>query len=243
MIDLHCHILPGIDDGVSDIGEAVEMARIAAADGISKIVASPHIGGQTLTWKTENGHLSEIIDEKIGHLKRNLSAEGIPVEIIRGGEVSAFLPPQTCELFTINGTAYLIVEFPHTHLPVNSRDGIFAMVVYGLRPIIAHPERNASIIQNPEKLRELVQSGALVQITAASLTGEFGLESQACALYLLQQQMVSFIASDGHGAAHRPPVLSRAFQAAKKHVGHKKAHALISENPEAVIKGMSLSKC
>ena len=216
MIDLHCHILPGIDDGVSDIGEAVEMARIAAADGISKIVASPHIGGQTLTWKTENGHLSEIIDEKIGHLKRSLSAEGIPVEIIRGGEVSAFLPPQTCELFTINGTAYLIVEFPHTHLPVNSRDGIFAMVVYGLRPIIAHPERNPSVIQNPEKLRELVQSGALVQITAASLTGEFGLESQACAIYLLQQQMVSFIASDGQRGRSSTPGAFESFSSSQK---------------------------
>lgn len=107
--------------------------------------------------------------------------------------------------------AFLVVEFSHSHLPISVRDGIFAMVLYGLRPIIAHPERNASLIQNPEKLRELVQSGALVQITAACLTGELSLESQACALSLLQQQMVSFIASDEHSAAHRLSLLSSAF--------------------------------
>lgn len=237
MIDLHCHILPGIDDGAFDISESIEMARIAAADGIRKIVATPHISNPDLPEAAGKENLSKIIDEKVDDLNRCLESEKIPVEILRGGEVSAFLSPDACEPFTINSTSYLLVEFPYTHLPANAREIIFNMTVAGLRPIITHPERNPSILQNPERLETLIRSGALVQITAASLTGEFGLEYQACAFHLLRRQMVSFIASDGHGAAQRPPILSKAFKTAKKRVGGKMATALFSGNPEAVIEG------
>jgi protein-tyrosine phosphatase len=241
VIDLHCHILPGMDDGALDISESIEMARIAAADGIKKIVATPHISTPGHPEAAGKENLSEIIDKKIEHLNRCLEEEEIPVEILRGGEVSAFLSPHACKPFTINRTAYLLVEFPGTHLPANARELIFKMSLAGLRPIISHPERNPSVIQDPQRLKTLVQSGALVQITAASLTGEFGLECQACALHLLREQMVSFIVSDGHGAVQRPPVLSRAFKTAKDRVGKKMAAALVSGNPEAVIEGRPLS--
>jgi len=237
MIDLHCHILPGIDDGAFDMDESMEMARIAAADGIKKIVAAPHIGNSGLSEAGDKENLSEAIDEKIEHLKRCLEKEKIPIEILRGGEVSASLSPYECKPFTINRTAYLLVEFPYTHLPANAGEIIFNMTLSGLRPIISHPERNPSVLQNPEKLKTLIQSGALVQITASSLTGEFGLEYQNCALHLLREQMVSFIASDGHGTTQRPPILSRAFKTAKKRVGKKMAAALVSGNPEAVLEG------
>jgi len=116
------------------------------------------------------------------------------------------------------------------------------MSVAGLHPIIAHPERNPSVLQNPERLKTLIQSGALVQITAASLTGEFGLEYQACAMHLLREQMVSFIASDGHDPVRRPPILSAAFKTAKKRVGKKMATALFSGNAEKVIEGKPVNE-
>jgi len=241
LIDLHCHILPAIDDGPSDISESIEMARIAAADGIKTIVAAPHVYHPGLPEAAGKADLSEVIDEKVDQLNRCLKSEKIPVEILPGGEVSSFLPPDSCQRFKINHTSYLIVEFPHSHLPANAREIIFNMTVSGLRPIISHPERNPSVIQNPERLNTLVQSGALAQITAGSLTGEFGLESQACALYLLRQRMVSFIVSDGHSVNGRPPVLSEAFKTVTKHFGKETATALFTTNPEAVLAGELLN--
>ncbi len=240
MIDLHCHILPGLDDGPTDIGESIEMARIAAADGVKTIVAAPHIYHPGLPEAAGKADLSEVIDEKVEQLNRCLTSEKILVEILPGGEVSSFLPPDSCQRFTINHTSYLIVEFPHSHLPVNAREIIFNMAVSGLRPIISHPERNPSVIQNPERLHTLVQSGALVQITAGSLTGEFGRETQACAQYLLRQHMVSFLASDGHSVNGRPPILSEAFKTVKKHFGKETATALFTTNPEAVLRDLRL---
>ena len=237
MIDLHCHILPGLDDGPIDISESVEMARMAAADGISKIVAAPHIGSSGLSESDDKEKLSEIIDEKIDQLKGCLKGENILVDILRGGEVSAFMPLHTCKTFTINQTSYLIVEFPHTYLPANAREIIFNMSISGLRPIISHPERNPSVVQNPERLQTLIQSGALVQITAASLTGEFGRDTQACALYLLRQEMVNFVVSDGHSINGRPPVMSEAFKAVKRQFGQERADALFVRNPAAVLEG------
>ncbi len=243
MIDLHCHILPGIDDGARDIVEAIAMAKIAAADGIRRIVASPHIDGAHVPGgNSENHHLSETLDAQVDFLNRCLEAEGVPLGVVRGSEISAFLPPEACFQFTINRTAYLLVEFPSSHLPVNARELVFSMIVSGLKPILAHPERNLSVIQDPERLRELAESGALIQITADSFLGEFGPECRACAHYLLKEKMVSFVASDAHGAAHRVPVLSRAFEAVKKGFGEAMATALFAENPAAVIDGTSLGR-
>ncbi len=242
MIDLHCHILPGVDDGAADIVESIQMARIAAKEGIKKIIAAPHVPFTNASDNFNGEYASRVIDEQVALLNDCLSAEKIPVEILRGAEVSAFLPPSAYGRFTLNRTGYLLVEFPSTHLPGNARDILFSMHVSGLKPIIAHPERNFSVIQNPEKLFELVEGGALVQITAESLTGGFGSEYRACAHYLLSRGVVSFVASDGHGAAMRQPLLSKAFAAVRKKMGIETALAYFQKNPQAVLDGRPLEK-
>lgn len=235
MIDLHCHILPNIDDGPSDITDSIKMAMIAASDGIRKIVATPHIDHANTSDRFDARGLSEEIDAQVEFLNSCLSAEQVPVEILPGGEVSALLAIDVCRQYTINNTSYLIIEFPHTHLPVDARDTIFEMVVSGLKPIISHPERNPSVVQDPERLRALVESGALVQVTAASITGQFGRDTQACAYHLIRQDMVSFVVSDGHSINGRPPVLLAAFNAVKKRFGRKCAEALFVKNPQGVL--------
>jgi protein-tyrosine phosphatase len=242
VIDLHCHILPEMDDGASDMAEAVEMARIAVKDGVSGIVAAPHIDGAIFENEDSEGRLSRVIHDKARELNLRLKAEKIPLTVFPGGEVSIFIPREMCKSFTVNRTSYLLIEFPRTHIPSNAREFLFSMMAAGLRPIISHPERNPSVIQNPKVLEDLTGGGALVQLTAGSLTGEYGPECRACALYLIRKKAVSFIASDGHGALRRPPVLSKAFEAVKKIAGSDMAKRLVSLNPKAVLHGKPIER-
>lgn len=229
MIDLHCHILPGIDDGPADINISIEMARIAAADGITTIVATPHV--------KERMHPASEIGERIAELNERLDALNIPVRILPGADVYALLDPALLHPYTINNTDYILIEFPHSHLPKNAKEVLFRLIMAGFLPIITHPERNPSIIRNPELLFDLLGSGALVQITADSLAGTFGPEKQACARYLLQHDVVQFIATDAHSSQYRRPILSAGLKNATKIIGKEKAQRLVSLYPEAVISG------
>jgi len=228
MIDIHCHILPGLDDGASDMRESIEMAKIAAADGIRKIVATPHI--------KDIIHSEEAVSGCVGQLNNQLRKEGIPVEIVKGAEVYALLDTAVMAAHTVNNSRYVLIEFPYSHMPVNTREILFRIVINGYQPIIAHPERNPSIIKKPNILFELVESGALVQITAGSLLGTFGPDARECARYLLKKDAVNFMATDAHSADYRRPVLSEGLKVAGKIIGKEKADRLVRSNPEAVLK-------
>lgn len=232
MIDIHCHILPGIDDGPSDIEESVEMARMAARDGITKIVATPHL-------KQEVYHSAEITI-RVRQLNSRLKKDNIPVTILPGADVFALLDPRLLFEFSINHTNYILIEFPHSHLPKTAKEILYRLVINGFRPIITHPERNPSILRNPDLLFHLLDGNSFVQITAGSLTGGFGRNEQECARYLLKKGVVDFIASDAHGVEYRPPVLSHALEAAAKIIGRKEAEKLVFANPEAVVEGKRL---
>jgi protein-tyrosine phosphatase len=232
VIDIHCHILPNIDDGPSDINESIEMARIAAHDGITRIVATPHIKN-TL-------HPVSAIKKNVEILNNKLFKLGIPVEIFQGADVSAMLDPSLFEDYTINNTAYILVEFPHTHLPNDMKEIIFRMMIKGYYPIVTHPERNLSVIKNPERIFELINAGVLIQITADSITGAFGIDVEECAFYLLKRGIVNFIATDAHSSLSRKPVLSEALKITERIIGKEKAGKLVTVNPEAVLKGMPL---
>lgn len=229
MIDIHCHILPGIDDGATDLECALAMCRIAAADGIRKIVATPHIN-TTLTPAGE-------ITDRIAQLNDQLTAGGLPLEILAGADVSARIDPALLSPYAINGTNYILIEFPHTHLPRNAGEIVFQFTINGFRPIITHPERNPSILQDPRLLFALTDAGCLVQITASSLTGEFGLGIEECARYLVKKKVVHFLATDAHSPDYRRPVLSEALEKAGKLIGREQAARLVTTNPTAVLAG------
>jgi len=232
VIDIHCHILPGIDDGPSDIQESIKMAEIAARDGITKIVATPHIKN-TL-------HSVSSIKNSIARLNKRLGELAISVEILQGADVHAMLDISLLKGYTINNTQYILVEFPHSHLPNSMKEVLFKMMVQGYRPIITHPERNMSVLKDPRAIFELINGGVLAQITADSIIGTFGVDIQECSRYLLKKNMVRFIATDAHSSHHRKPVLSQGLKAAEKIIGKDKAIKLVTVNPEAVVKGRPL---
>jgi protein-tyrosine phosphatase len=233
VIDIHCHILPEIDDGPSNIMESIEMAKIASRDGIKKIVATPHI--------KDTLHSVKTIKKSIEVLNNRLTEIGIPIEIVQGADVNAMLDLSLLEGYTINNTDYILIEFPHSHLPKNAKEILFNMMIKGYRPIITHPERNLSVIKNPNLLFELLGPGSLVQITADSLTGAFGVDIQECAFYLLERETVSFIATDAHSSYQRQPILSEGLKVAERIIGKEKAAKLVTLNPEEVLAGRTLN--
>lgn len=232
MIDIHCHILPAIDDGASNLEVSLAMADIAINDGISHIVATPHIKGEV--------HSQQFLRQQVADLNSVLTKRHYPLKILSGADVSVMLPPQVIARYTINDSNYFLLEFPHSHLPQNAGQMVFQMLLNGLTPIITHPERNPSIMRNPELLFGLVDSGCLVQITAGSLVGNFGADSRDCAEYLLKMGQVHFLATDAHSATHRRPVLSEGVRAAAAIIGEDAAQRLVTSNPAAVLAGRGL---
>ena len=232
MIDLHCHILPDIDDGPKTFAESVAMAKIAADDGIAAIVATPHLN--------EKLYDPMEISRRVHWLNHLLRTEKIPVSILAGADVSVVFKPAQVEGFTINDTEYILVEFPHTHLPKNAAEILSQFVTSGYKPIITHPERNPSITANPNLLLELVAVNRYVQVTAGSLTGDFGKDVQQCARRLLQAGVVDIIATDAHSTTYRKPLLSHGMKAAAEIVGTDAAQQMVFGVPAKIIAGLSL---
>ncbi len=229
MIDIHCHILPNMDDGPQNIDESVEMASIASGDGIEKIIATPHV--------TDNKYSSDDIADRVDQFNHLLRQKSIPVQIYPGAEVAISLDPEKLSEYTINHTSYILIEFPHDHLPSYAGKMIDWLCAKKLKPIIAHPERNYSIIRSPEVLLGIINSNVYIQITAASLTGDFGRDIQYCAHFFLDSGNVDIIASDAHSTKFRPPQLSAATKLATKRLGTKASLRLVYDNPAAILKG------
>lgn len=238
MIDLHCHLLPGLDDGPADLDQALAMCELAVQDGIRTIVATPH-------QLSSHGRASvQAVLGAVGQLRDRLTAENCPLNILPGAEVA--LQPGLVqlmfkeEILTLNNMGrFLLLE-----CPVHSDLGLFMDELYQLRlkgviPILAHPERNLSFQFRPETLRPFVEQGNLVQITAQSLGGRFGSQAQACSQAWLQQGLVHCLASDAHSPSSRPPCLSRAVQRAASLLQNRQAaEALVQDNPGRILDGL-----
>jgi len=227
VIDIHCHILPHVDDGAKSLEEALKMAEIASADGIEQIIATPHLSG----WAS----VPDAVKDTYSNLNRCLVASAVPIQLKLGCEVAFPVQPDRARFLTLAKTRYLLLEFPYDHMPFNAGEVVFNLVAGGYQPIIAHPERNGGVLKHPEKLLALLDRSALVQITGDSITGMFGSDVQACARYLLKKRAVHFIASDAHSAVYRRPVLSEGLAAAANIIGTKEARKLVTTNPKAML--------
>jgi protein-tyrosine phosphatase len=232
MIDIHCHILPETDDGAGSLEESVEMARVAAADGIKTIVATPHMfDGVHQTPE------KEAIRRKIEAV---MEACGGCVKIVPGGEVrySYEIFQETCDPETrikINGTSYMLLEFPFQSVPPNIEMTIFQILSAGITPVIAHPERNKRIQAEPRILAGLVERGAFAQLDAGSLTKSFGPDPYHTAKRIVEAGLAHFIATDAHHQDRRRPLLSPAVRIAANWGGEDYARAMVEDNPLALI--------
>ncbi|UNC93576.1 tyrosine-protein phosphatase [Candidatus Contubernalis alkaliaceticus] len=236
-IDIHAHILPQLDDGPKTLEESLEMAEMAVKQGISRVVATPHV----VEGIFDNG--KPLILEKVRELQAALHKEKIPLEIIPGAEVhiSVNIPAQLekKELLTINDTGkYLLLELPHFQpIPAYLENLIFSLSIKGVRTIIPHPERNISVQENPNILLPLIEQGVLMQCTLSSLTGYFGEEAQKAAEVLLKCRMVHLLASDMHSTGGRLKYFQESLKKAEDLVGKEMVKSMITSVPEMILEG------
>ncbi|MFK3936227.1 tyrosine-protein phosphatase [Alkalihalobacillus sp. NPDC078783] len=211
MIDCHCHILPGLDDGAKSLAHSIEMARTAVDEGITTIIATPH---------HENPYFNSTSEQMLNgvqELNRALEAEGIPLEIMPGQEIRMFgdLLKHLSLGYSVplSGSGrYVLLEFPTNSVPAYTERLLYDLAVQGYIPVIAHPERNKVFLDKPEKLFNFVQNGALTQITTSSLTGDFGKNIQTFTNQLIEANQAHILASDAHNLEARTFRMKKAFE-------------------------------
>jgi protein-tyrosine phosphatase len=237
MIDIHSHILPGLDDGARDIEEALEMCALAAQDGIKTIVATPHNLNGVFNNKRETVlRATRLLNDAVRE-------RGIDIVVLPGSDthMDAMLLEELEEknVTTINDARkFLLLELPNFVVPEHVRNLIFELKLRGITPVISHPERNDTIMGDTEILHELIRTGALVQITAGCVTGHFGRKNKKNACRLIESNMAHILATDAHNTTSRPPLLSRAVRLISKKIGAEEARKMVVDAPESLINGM-----
>ena len=235
MIDLHSHLLPGIDDGAPDLATALELARIAVSDGITHMVCTPHIH------PGRYDNTIEIIQQALTELQQGLIEQQIDLVISAAAEVRFGMELMVAVkqnsipfLGEWQGQPVLLLEFPHGEIPFGAERLTAWLLQQGIKPLIAHPERNKGLLRAPGKIKPFIEQGCLLQVTAGAVAGRFGEPAQALAQRLLQEGMVTILASDAHNIEHRPPILSEGRDAAAQLIGIAAAQRLVLDNPWSI---------
>ena len=230
MIDIHCHILPEVDDGPKSWETAEAMCRMAAQDGIQHMVATPHANDRYFYAREYLLNLLEILQQRIGDIPK-LSL-GCDFHLSYENMKSALEAP---ERYSIGQSRYLLVEFSNFSIPPQVDEWFTQIHERGITPIITHPERNPIVQQTPQRVLDWVELGCAVQVTASAMTGSWGPRARQTAEGLLREKAVHFLASDAHDTERRPPILSEARMLIAKEYGKELAEALVETNPGAVI--------
>ncbi len=238
MIDIHCHLLPEVDDGPKSWETAVEMCRMAAADGITHSVATPHANDRYAYDRVYLGELLEQLRERVGpSLELSL---GCDFHLSYDNLERVLEQPRN---YTIGDTNYLLVELSDYSVPVQLSNCFAQLADRGITPILTHPERNPILQQSPQRVLEWIEQGVLVQVTASALTGSWGERPEIIARWLLDRSAVHVLSSDAHDSKRRTPVLSAARKVAAQIVGAEYAGALVEANPGAIVAGKPIPFC
>lgn len=235
MIDIHCHLLPGLDDGPDSLEESLQMVEAAIADGITHVVATPHANDRYT-------FLPDLVRQRRDEIARAAGdrlflATGCDFHLTYENVRDARAHPSK---YTLNQKNYLLVEFADFAIPPSVDEALHQLQLHGIVPVITHPERNGLICRQPQRLANWVQRGCYVQVTAGSFLGRFGPAARRAAEQWLAEGLVHFVASDAHNLHSRPIQLSEAYAAVCKQHGEPVARALFRENPLAAIEGRPL---
>ena len=235
MVDIHCHILPELDDGATGESISHEMFQMAARDGIRDLVATPHSNYQYTFDPEVNRQKRDHLQQSMGatpqlHLGCDFHLSFENIEHAKRDHAR----------FSINGKQYLLVEFADSNIPPHTDQIFFDMLSRRVIPIITHPERNPILADQPDLIAKWIGLGCLVQVTAGSVTGRFGKRAHRSTQTMLRRNMVHFIATDAHNLTTRPPVLSEARETIAREISPEVAEALSEANPRAVIEGRAV---
>jgi len=236
VIDIHCHILPEVDDGPKSWETAEAMCRLAAQDGIEHMVATPHSNDRYHYDREYLSSLLQNLQQRVGEVPRlSLGCDfHLSLENMQAAQISP-------DRFCIAGSRYLLVEFSNFSIPLQMDEWLGQMVDRGTRPIITHPERNPILQQTGHRVLQWVKLGCTVQVTASAVTGLWGAKARDMALWFLKEKAVHFLATDAHDTTRRPPILSEARRAVAKQFGQPLADSLVDGNPRAVVSNKPLA--
>ena len=236
MIDLHCHLLPNIDDGSCSWEESIDMVRMALEDGIKGAVATPH-WIQGTNWQPE----TKTVRDMVGEMNKRLREKGIDFKVYPGMEVAitADLTGLVAggRILTLADGDYLLIEIPFHTLPLGIEEIVSGLKTIGKQAVLAHPERNRELQQKPKKIMEYVKAGALIQVTAGSLAGDFGSGARKCAIEFAKMGALDFVSTDAHSVRYRKPNVSEGLKALEKVIGAEKVNSIIDATYKVVNSG------
>lgn len=241
MIDIHCHLLFGLDDGAEDLNDSMLISMMEYKEGVETIIATPHyIEG-------ESEVTPESIYSGVDVLERELKSSGLDMNVLPGMEI--YITPNLPKLFeegkviALNNKNHMLIELPlYESIPRYLEDVLFALQLKGIKPVIAHPERYRSVIEHPNIVFDLIEKGCLMQVNGASIEGKFGSDVQRTAAVLLKHDMVHFIGSDGHSGGRRISSFGKSVEYVKGKFGNRTAEALFGRNAESVIRGEEIRR-